>query len=77
MFKPPQQEGTCDLCGGPLTQRSDDRPEAVGKRLSVYGSQTEPLLGYYRTKGVLVEVDANRSPDEIQQTLIEVLSKES
>ncbi|MHC4897539.1 MAG: adenylate kinase [Planctomycetota bacterium] len=77
MFKPPQQEGTCDLCGGPLTQRSDDRPEAVGKRLSVYGSQTEPLLGYYRTKGVLVEVDANRSPDEIQQTLREVLSKES
>jgi adenylate kinase len=77
MFKPPQQEGTCDLCDGQLTQRSDDRPEAVSKRLAVYSSQTEPLLGYYRNRGVLVEVDADRPPEEVQQSLIEVLSKES
>ncbi len=77
MFKPPRQEGTCDLCGGLLNQRADDRPEAVGKRLAVYSSQTEPLLGYYRDRGVLVEVDADRPPEQVQQILIEVLSKES
>ncbi|MCH7788323.1 MAG: nucleoside monophosphate kinase [Acidobacteria bacterium] len=76
VFKPPRQEGTCDLCGGQLTQRSDDRPEAVAERLSVYGSQTEPLLGYYRGKGVLVEVDADRPPEEVQKTLIEMISKD-
>ena len=52
------------------------RPEAVAERLSVYSSQTEPLLGYYRGKGVLVEVDVDRSPEEVQKTLIEVLSEE-
>ena len=77
MFKPPQTEGICDECGAQLAQRSDDRPEAVRKRLSVYSSQTEPLLGYYRDKGVLVEVDASRSPEQVQETLIEVLSKET
>ncbi len=77
MFKPPRQAGTCDLCGGQLSQRSDDRPEAVSERLSEYGSQTEPLLGYYRDRGVLVEVDASRHLKEVQQSLIEVLSNES
>ena len=77
MFKPPRQAGTCDLCGGQLSQRSDDRPEAVSQRLSVYGSQTEPLLGYYQDRGVLVQVDANRPLKEVQQSLIEVLSNES
>lgn len=76
MFKPPKQAGVCDLCGGKLSQRSDDRPEAVSQRLKVYGSQTEPLLGYYRDRGVLVEVDANRPLEEVQQHLIEVLSEE-
>ena len=77
IFKPPQQPGTCDLCGGQLSQRSDDRAEAVSERLAVYSSQTEPLLGYYRDRGVLVEVDANRPLKAVQQSLIEVLSKES
>lgn len=76
LFKPPRQEGVCDLCGGKLSQRSDDRPEAVSQRLTVYSSQTEPLLGYYRDRGVLVEVDANRPLEEVQQSLTEVLSKE-
>ncbi len=76
-FKPPSQEEICDLCQGTLTQRADDRPEAVGNRLEVYRTQTEPLLGYYRSKGVLVEIDANRSPDLILQDLVKVLTAKS
>jgi adenylate kinase len=68
--KPTSKEGVCDQCGGELTQRSDDREEAIGKRLEVYRSQTAPLLAYYSDRGVLKEVDANRSPDVVFQELL-------
>lgn len=69
--RPTKVEGICDACGGELVQRSDDRPEAIGKRLEVYRSQTAPLLAYYGDRGVLREVDANRSPDVVFQELLE------
>ena len=62
-FKPTRVVGTCDACGGRLSQRPDDRPEAVVKRLEVFRSQTEPLLNYYRGQNLLVEIDANRTPE--------------
>lgn len=74
--KPPAREGVCDACGGELRQREDDRAEAVLKRLEVYESQTEPLLGFYRSRGVLVEVGANQPPEKVLEDLIAVLSQE-
>jgi adenylate kinase len=68
--KPTSKEGVCDQCGGELTQRSDDCEAAIGKRLEVYRSQTTPLLAYYGDRGVLKEVDANRSPDVVFQELL-------
>jgi adenylate kinase len=68
--KPTKSEGVCDVCGGELTQRSDDRGEAIGKRLEVYRTQTAPLLAYYGDRGVLREIDANRSPDVVFQELL-------
>ena len=68
--KPTQQQGVCDHCGGELTQRSDDREEAIGERLEVYRTQTAPLLAYYGDRGVLREIDANRSPDVVFQELL-------
>lgn len=73
---PTQTEGTCDACGGALTQRSDDRPEAVAQRLEAYDKQTKPLLDFYRSKGCLVEIDADRSPDEVSKELSDALAKE-
>ena len=70
VHKPTSKEGVCDQCGGELTQRSDDREEAIGKRLEVYRSQTAPLLAYYGDRGVLKEVDANRAPDVVFQELL-------
>lgn len=51
--KPPINEGVCDSCNGRLVVRDDDRPETVQKRLSVYHSQTEPLIDYYEKNGKL------------------------
>lgn len=48
-FNPPKIEGLDDLTGEPLVQRDDDREETVLKRLSVYHSQTRPLVDYYST----------------------------
>lgn len=73
-FKPTRINGKCDVCGGELTQRSDDRPEAVTKRLSVYAQQTEPLLSYYRDQGVLIEIDAAQSPEQVFEELQRALT---
>ncbi|XP_058473149.1 GTP:AMP phosphotransferase AK3, mitochondrial [Solea solea] len=52
-FNPPQVHGFDDLTGEPLVQREDDLPETVTRRLKSYENQTEPVLEYYRSKGVL------------------------
>lgn len=49
--------GKCDQCGGEIYQRDDDLPETVQKRLQVYQKQTEPLIKYYQTKGLLISFD--------------------
>jgi adenylate kinase len=47
VFNPPQVEGRDDLTGEPLVQRDDDHELTVRRRLEVYHTQTEPLIGYY------------------------------
>jgi len=48
----PKVDMICDKCGGELYQRPDDTPEVIKKRIQVYEQQTQPLLQYYRDKGV-------------------------
>lgn len=67
---PPLGHGVCGECGGELYEREDDRPEAVGKRLEVYFSETAPLIDYYRDAGILREVDGEQSIDEVGRALI-------
>jgi adenylate kinase len=59
----PCPSGSDEPCD--LYQRDDDRPETVANRLSVYEEQTAPLIDYYRARGLLREVDGERSPDEV------------
>ena len=54
----------CDECGGELYTRADDTEETIKKRYEVYVEQTEPLVDYYREKGILHDIDAN---GEIQE----------
>ncbi len=72
--KPSKTPGVCDLCGGVLIQRADDRPETVRKRLQVYFEQTAPLLEYYRQRGVLAEVDGDRPIPEVTRQVLEVVA---
>lgn len=66
-FNPPK-DGKCQ-CGGPLVQRDDDKPEVVQERLRVYKAQTEPLVAYYRQKGVLIDIDGEQDPDSVYQAI--------
>jgi adenylate kinase len=63
--QPPQKEGLCDHCEGPLFQREDDRIEAVTVRLHAYERSTAPLIEFYKKLGVLVSVPAEGSPEDI------------
>ena len=53
---PPKQAGVCDLCGGELIERVDDKPETVRARLEVYHQETEPLKEFYSKRGTLSAV---------------------
>lgn len=72
-FSPPQKTNVCDKCGGELIQRSDDREETVRKRLEVYHQQTNPLLDYYKSKGLLVEIDGDRKSSEVFADIRKIL----
>ena len=67
---PPAVEGVCDKCGGHLEARSDDRPETVRARLKVYHELTDPVVDFYRNRGVLSEIDGTTS---IENTTAEIL----
>jgi len=62
----PRVENRCDICGGPLYQRDDDKEVTVRKRMEVYRSQTAPLLEHYRRLGLVRDVDGNRSIEEVR-----------
>ena len=72
---PPKKNGVCDLCGADLVQRSDDRPETVQSRLTVYEQQTAPLIEYYKKKDLLFELDGSGSVETVQDRLLTLLSK--
>lgn len=62
--RPPKIDGVCDVDGGELFQRTDDREKTILNRIEVYKKQTAPLIDYYRTQGVLYDIDASLSPAE-------------
>ncbi len=64
---------TCDRCGGELYQRDDDAPEAVKKRIQVYNDETMPVLGFYRERGVLVEISGDNTVDEVNKRVMAAL----
>ena len=69
-FQPPREAGRCDQCGGELYQREDDKPETVRRRLEVYAQQTAPLIDYYRARGKLLEIDGDKSVEEVAENLL-------
>ena len=63
----------CDKCGGHLEARSDDRPETVRARLKVYHELTDPVVDFYRGRGVLSEIDGTKSIENATAEILKIL----
>ena len=72
-FNPPAVDHICDRCGTALVQRPDDTPDAINRRLDIYFSQTEPLLEYYRSRGVLKRVDGDQQSDVVTRAIFKAI----
>jgi adenylate kinase len=78
MFSPPKVAGVCDVCGGrEFTRRKDDSEATVRTRLKDYRAQTEPIIGYYRDKGLLRSVDGMGPIDEVTERLRKAITGEA
>ena len=56
-------------CGGNYIQRDDDKEETVNSRLKVYQNQTKPLISYYKNQGKLIDIQANKSVNEVYENI--------
>ncbi|MGA4840164.1 adenylate kinase [Streptomyces sp. G45] len=73
-YSPPKRDGVCDVCGGELYQRGDDKEETVRKRLDVYHRETEPIIDHYKAQGLVVTISALGKVDEVTQRAMAALS---
>jgi adenylate kinase len=62
---PPKRDAICDVCGEPVVQRDDDRPEVIRRRLDTYHEKTEPLIDYYDERGLLRRFDGTGDFTEV------------
>lgn len=64
-YNPTAKDGICDKCSGETYQRDDDSEATMTKRLTVYSSQTKPLIQYYQDNGLYTEIDGKQSIDKV------------
>lgn len=72
-YNKPKAEGVCDVCGGELYQRDDDREATVRKRLEVYHTETEPIIDYYKDQDLVVTIPALGKVEEVTKRAMDAL----
>lgn len=75
-YKPSKVAGVCDVCGAPLSSRTDDNEETIKNRLEVYRENSKDLIEYYKEKGVLTQITPKDPTAEnaSEQAVEEILS---
>lgn len=51
--------------------REDETLTAIRKRIELFHKLTEPALDYYRQRGILIEIDGERTIEEIHEEIVE------
>ena len=76
-LNPPKADEICDICGGKLIQRKDDKEEVIKSRLDTYYTETAPIEKFYKEKGLLystkISEKINRLAAEVAKDVIEIL----
>jgi len=72
-FRPPSDPAKCEVCGGALFQRDDDREDVIRNRYNVYEKQTAPLIAFYGERKLLTELDGRAGSDEVYAQILRVL----
>jgi len=72
---PPDVEGQCDRCDGPLIHRADDTAETIQKRLNIFANQTTPLIQFYRKKNILFQFDGMKEVDDIFNAICRTIDR--
>jgi len=67
---PPRVNWTCDVCGGEVVQRDDDKEESIRRRLELYERQTAPLIEFYEKRTQLTKVNGVGNPDTVLRRII-------
>ena len=70
---PPKYAGMCDVCGGKLGRRSDDREDIILNRISIYKKETEPLISFFKEKNLLTEVRGEKTVAETKKSVFTAL----
>lgn len=71
--KPPRVDGVCEVCGGQVVQRPDDKEDVIRTRLEAYETSTRPLKDYYKAKGPFVVVDGTGTSEEVFERIAKAL----
>jgi adenylate kinase len=71
--RPALREGVCDTDGEALEQRPDDSEEVVRNRLAVYARETEPLISFYDSLGLISEIEGSDSVEQISRQVLEAV----
>ncbi|MBR4471084.1 MAG: adenylate kinase [Erysipelotrichaceae bacterium] len=72
-FKAPEKEGICDKCGAELIQRKDDNLDSLKVRLEEYHKNTQAVIEYYEKAGIVKDVNADQSREEVFNEIKAVL----
>ena len=71
----PKVSGICDECGEALVSRNDDNEETFKLGFDLYNEISLPVIEYYRSKNMIIEVDANGSAQETFENFERAIGK--
>lgn len=72
--KPSKKEFVCDVCGGSIVHRSDDKEDVITERLVQFEKNTGPTIEYYGTTGLLVEIDGSQAAELVFKQIQKVVA---
>jgi len=68
-FSPPKTEGLCDEDNEKLIIRTDDTPEAIRARLKIYHEETEEVIEFYESQGIVIKINGEQSIEEVKKEI--------